>query len=311
MHGHWRLLLQSLAASTCLGWFGTAPLLGNEESDLEIAPRGAATLLPHPLPNAAIQEARGEGLTISLSPKEKNQRDMGEVNAAGDLLRRSVAGDETAQRAWVALPERTRTWALTRALESGHEALRQRALQELSQEEHGTREPALAQATRLALAKAAVQESSATLRALAQQAWLVQAKAGGREAAEEMARGLDGENPLVQKRAFEALKAEGGNDVLEVLITKITRRWGKFARGHILIAQQRSYISDYDVSGAVYDPVVRSFLTGVMLDSQILEVQVTQYIIEELRRLGANNEVLKQPNAWENFVQGKRAADGK
>ena len=303
--------LPSLAAWTCLSWLGAAPLLGSDESDLEIAPRGAVSYNARPTLGAASREARGEDLTISLSSKEKTQRETREAGAAGDLLRRSTTGDESAQRTWQALPERTRTWALARALESGQEALRRRALEELSREEHGTREAALAQTARLALAKAAVQESNAALRAQAQQAWLVHAKSGGREAAEEMAQGLDVENPLVQKRAFEALKAAGGNGVLEVLITKITRRWGKFARGHILIAQQRSYVADYDVSGAVYDPVVRSFLTGVVLDTQILEVQVTQYIVEELRRLGANHEVIRQPKEWENFVQKKRAADGR
>lgn len=286
-------------------------LLGAEEGELAIAPRALPPAQAPGLAAERLNESSGEGMRIGYSSKEQTRRETREVLEGEDLLRRSAAGDEAAERAWRLLPEKTRAWALSRALDAGAENLRRRALQELVRQGTGGQHPESDKTARFALARAAVQEPNEGLRAEACKAWLDQAKAGGKEAVEEMSRGLELQNPLEQKRTFEALKAVGGNDVLEVLITKITRTWGKFPRGHILIGQQRSYIADYDVSGAVYDPVVRSFITGVVLDSQILECQISQYVVEELHRLGASGEVLEQPKEWEDFVRQRRAALGK
>ncbi len=54
-------------------------------------------------------------------------------------------------------------------------------------------------------------------------------------------------------------------------------------RSHILVAQQRSYIKDYDVSGAVFDPVISSFLTGVVLEVRPTVSNDKKYITLELR----------------------------
>ncbi len=54
-------------------------------------------------------------------------------------------------------------------------------------------------------------------------------------------------------------------------------------RSHILVAQQRSYIKDYDISGAVYDPVVSSFLTGVVLEVRPTVSNDKKYITLELK----------------------------
>ncbi len=54
-------------------------------------------------------------------------------------------------------------------------------------------------------------------------------------------------------------------------------------RSHIMVAQQRSYIKDYDVSGAVFDPVVSSFLTGVVLEVKPTVSNDKKYITLELR----------------------------
>ncbi len=54
-------------------------------------------------------------------------------------------------------------------------------------------------------------------------------------------------------------------------------------RSHILVANQRSYIKDYDVSGAVYDPVISSFLTGVVLEVKPTVSNDKKYITLELR----------------------------
>jgi type II secretory pathway component GspD/PulD (secretin)/Flp pilus assembly protein TadD len=54
-------------------------------------------------------------------------------------------------------------------------------------------------------------------------------------------------------------------------------------RSHILVAQQRSYIRDYDVAGAVYDPVISSFLTGVVLEVRPTVSHDRRYITMDVR----------------------------
>ena len=54
-------------------------------------------------------------------------------------------------------------------------------------------------------------------------------------------------------------------------------------RSHILVAQQRSYIKDYDVAGAVYDPVIASFLTGVVLEVRPTVSHDRRYITMDVR----------------------------
>ena len=54
-------------------------------------------------------------------------------------------------------------------------------------------------------------------------------------------------------------------------------------RAHILVATQRSYIADYDVAGAVYDPVIRSYLVGVVLDLRPTVSYDRKYITMDIR----------------------------
>ena len=54
-------------------------------------------------------------------------------------------------------------------------------------------------------------------------------------------------------------------------------------RAHILVAQQRSYIKDYDVSGAVYDPVISSYLIGVVLEVKPTVSNDKRYITLDCR----------------------------
>ncbi|GMV80094.1 MAG: hypothetical protein AMXMBFR7_12780 [Planctomycetota bacterium] len=54
-------------------------------------------------------------------------------------------------------------------------------------------------------------------------------------------------------------------------------------RAHIMVAQQRSYIADYDVSGAVFDPVIRAFLIGVVLDVKPTVSHDRKYITLDVR----------------------------
>ena len=52
---------------------------------------------------------------------------------------------------------------------------------------------------------------------------------------------------------------------------------------HVMVAEQRSYISDYDVSGAVFDPVIRSFLVGVTLEVKPTVSHDRKYVTLNLR----------------------------
>ncbi|MCZ7647104.1 MAG: hypothetical protein M5U26_17915 [Planctomycetota bacterium] len=54
-------------------------------------------------------------------------------------------------------------------------------------------------------------------------------------------------------------------------------------RAHVMVAQQRSYIADYDVSGAVFDPVIRSFLIGVVLDVKPTVSHDRKYVTLDVR----------------------------
>jgi type II secretory pathway component GspD/PulD (secretin) len=54
-------------------------------------------------------------------------------------------------------------------------------------------------------------------------------------------------------------------------------------RAHVLFAQQRAYIADYDVAGAVFDPVIRAFMTGVVLDVQPTVSSDKRYVTLTLR----------------------------
>lgn len=279
---HWSLLLTATLAAQA----------HEPAEDVRIAASSA-----HP------QGGSRDELTISRSPKGKEQAELREAMLANDLFRKSVAGDAAATERWDRLAVSERVGALARASENARRPLRKRALEELAKiSEDGLTDDARAQ-QRQALARATVHEPIDEMREAARKAWVDSAKQDGKKAAEEMGNALDLENPTEKQRAFQALREVGGNGVLEVLITKITMKWGKFPRSHMIVGSQRSYISDYDVSGATYDPVVKSILTGVVFDVQITEVEVTKYIVEELRHLGADDDTLKHPNAWKDFVK--------
>ncbi len=258
-------------------------------------------------------EAEAETLTIGLSPSGEAKKSFEERQHLLDLFRRSTKGEEGAQRKWERQDAGVKVLALAQILESGQEVYRRRAAKELPQElttRLGAKEK---DAARHALIRAALHDSVMEIREQAREAWLAIARGKDPDAGEavrEMGEGLDLKNPLEQRRVFDALKALGGGEVAEVLITKTVQRWGKGPRNHIMIARQRSYIADYDVSGAVFDPVIRSFLVGVVLDSQIMQIEMVHWLIEELQRMGAQEAVLKNPNAWQEFLKRQKEKAG-
>ncbi|MCX7804687.1 MAG: hypothetical protein N3A38_05795 [Planctomycetota bacterium] len=54
-------------------------------------------------------------------------------------------------------------------------------------------------------------------------------------------------------------------------------------RAHMFVARQRSYVGDYEISGDAYDPVIRQFLEGVVLDVKPIVSADRKYITLEMR----------------------------
>jgi len=59
-------------------------------------------------------------------------------------------------------------------------------------------------------------------------------------------------------------------------------------RAHMFVARQQSYVADYDISGDTYDPVIRQFLSGVVLDVRPIVSADRRYVTMELRPTVAN-----------------------
>jgi len=54
-------------------------------------------------------------------------------------------------------------------------------------------------------------------------------------------------------------------------------------RAHMFVARQQSYVADYEISGDSYDPVIRQFLEGVVLDVKPIVSSDRRYVTLELR----------------------------
>ena len=54
-------------------------------------------------------------------------------------------------------------------------------------------------------------------------------------------------------------------------------------RAHMFVAEQQSYVADYDVSGGIYDPIVRQFLQGVVFEVRPIVSSDRRYITLEMR----------------------------
>jgi len=54
-------------------------------------------------------------------------------------------------------------------------------------------------------------------------------------------------------------------------------------RAHMFVARQQSYVADYEISGDSYDPTIRQFLVGVVLDVKPIVSSDRRYVTMELR----------------------------
>jgi len=97
----------------------------------------------------------------------------------------------------------------------------------------------------------------------------------------------------IEVMAFlHALKVrEGGTELSAPRLTVMNTQ-----RAHMFIAEQRSYIADYEISGDAYDPVIRQFLRGTVFDVKPIVSADRRYITLELRpttaRLVRMNEIV-------------------
>lgn len=60
-------------------------------------------------------------------------------------------------------------------------------------------------------------------------------------------------------------------------------------RAHILVAEQQPYISDYDTTGSVYEPVIATIMTGTILDVRPTVSHDRRYITLNMKPATADN----------------------
>jgi len=218
-----------------------------------------------------------------------------------DLYRNAVAGDERALKAWQALKPATRTSLLAELAAAKEESpARTRAIRELARLAPSDDPDSLGL---LALARVAVAEGDGTLRALARTglaarddarvpAWLLQV--------------VERSDELVRANAVAALKAIGTPRVFEVIIEHWKETWGASPRDHCFFGNSRSYIANYEVSGSSYDPVVRNFFTGVVLDAKVVRVEGDIYFITIREVAPEDVKLPNDPAAWEKWLLQER-----
>jgi len=90
---------------------------------------------------------------------------------------------------------------------------------------------------------------------------------------------------VVSQAILHAVKKEEKGDLL--LAPRITMYNNQ--RAHMMAATQRAFVADYDVSGAVYDPVVATIMTGTVLDVRPTVSHDRRYITLNMQPGTADN----------------------
>jgi len=245
-------------------------------------------------------------LRIQLSPEARKKADGSD---RVELYHKMLSGDEKARKKWHKLKPAERTRALSAvALHKDASLDRNKAIKELGLQSHSDDPDAEGVA---ALARLAVADSDGGTRALARKA--IAARNDERVLA-PLATALKHNDALVRGNAAAALKALGGPRIFEVIIEHWKETWGPGPRAHCFFGQMRSYIADYDISGDAYDPVVRSFFTGVVLDAKSLRVEGDIYYITIREVAPEDVKLPNNPAAWKEWLDKERdklAEDGK
>jgi hypothetical protein len=150
----------------------------------------------------------------------------------------------------------------------------------------------------------AVTEGDGGLRALARKALTA---LDDKRAPGLLVRALANKDALIQANAVEAMRAIGGPRIFEVIIEHWKEFWGASARDHVFIGTQRSYVADYEISGDSYDPVVKTFFTGVVLDAKVLSVERDVWYVW-IRELTGERKLPNEPEAWQRWLKKNEPA---
>lgn len=249
--------------------------------------------------SAAIQAAAdGEEFSITTSPAAAREK---ERNEQIDIYRQVCKGDDGAKKKWNDLSSGQRTLLLSQlAVKNEQSEPRKLAIQELA-----TMSPKddPDKSSVVALARVAVAEKDAGLRTIARNG-LIARQDDCAPALLEAA--LHNSDAVIHSNTIAALRGIGGPRVFEVVIEHWRESAGPGPRDHIFSGQQRSYVKDYDVAGAVYAPIVSSFMTGVVLDCKMehYEGDSYKYWIHEIAPEDA--KVADNPAAWQKWLDKER-----
>lgn len=244
-------------------------------------------------PSGTKAEKGGRELRIGPAPRA--------AAAARAALYRKVAGkDPVALRVWTELPTAERTRTLAEVARMAAPPLRLTALRELrtlstAEDPEGRVLPALVDA--------ALTEKNEKIRGTAREEL---AHRDRRAVSEKVVGRMEHGDEIERKRGEDVLRAVGGLEPVEVLIEHWRYTWGPGPRAHVIFARQRSYIADYNISGDSWDPVVRRFLVGTVLDVKPLRAFAEHYIVKVLRHLTGKNFGTDR-EAWRRWLLEQRA----
>jgi hypothetical protein len=243
------------------------------------------------------------GMCIALSPDAAIKADQ---KVRLELYRRNVSGDAAAQKSWQSLQSAKRVATLADlAMTKESTPARTRAIHDLARLDPSDDPDASGLG---ALAAVAVADADGSTRDLARTGVVAR---NDERVIKPLVRALLHQDELIKANAAAVLKAVGGPRVFEVIIEHWKEVWGAGPRSHVFFGHQRSYISDYDVSGSAFDPVVSSFMTGVVLDSKVLRIEGDRYKVtireiapDELKDARMGND----PKAWQKWLADKKDA---
>ena len=219
-----------------------------------------------------------------------------------DIYRKAVNGDSAALKAWTEMTGTQRAGILSElAVNDEQSDARRQALRELvsvsSSDDPENR-------ATLALARAACADKNAETRDLARTALTARHDDATPALLEAVAYHDDVE---IRNNAAAAMKAFGGPRIFEVIIEHWKWSCGPGPHNHIFQGTQRSYVGDYDVAGAVYKPVTRTFLTGVVLDTKIQHIDGDSYYTT-IREVAPDDPNLPKNDiaAWQKWLEDER-----
>lgn len=247
---------------------------------------------------AASDKAASDDFVIGLSPEAAKNS---ERTTKLDLYRRAVMGDTSAKDGIQALPAAQRTSLMAElAMTPDAKIPRADLIKKLgkmsrSDDPEGT--------GLVGLARVAVAEGDGSLRRMAQRALTAR---NDERTPKLLASALKHEDDLIRGNAREALRAFGGPRVFEIIIEHWKEVWGAGPRTHAFFGTQRSYVADYDISGDTYDPVIRTYFTGTVIDTKVLRVEADVYLVTIREVAGIADGIGNAPPAWEKWLAENR-----